>query len=181
MWWMFQRSLRSLSQILLSVWLGMLLMWSSWAAMPAPAAAAIRQLEEKPGQVVYQSRHSVTDQYNNRWQTVAFNRVRPDGSTSFFVRLSGFPDSVDIDRSQPITLRDPMGDVWQAADASEQMFTDASSRKGHIGQYDLLPVVNALDPVLPIEIELPTLDSGTIKLSIQPTAIQEWKTVADRR
>jgi len=181
MWTSIQRSLRSLSGVMLTVLLGVLLMGSSWAMMATPATATIRQLEEKPGQVVYQSRSTVTDQYNNNWQAVAFNRVKPDGSTSFFVRLSGFPGSVDIDRSQPMTLKDPMGDVWQAEDASEQMFTDESTRKGHLGQYNLMPIVDSLDPVLPLELELPTLDSGIIKLSIKPTAIQEWQEVAGHR
>ena len=52
--------------------------------LDAPSAsAAIRQLEESPNQMVYQSRQSLKDQHGNTWQTVAFKRVRSDGNSSF--------------------------------------------------------------------------------------------------
>ncbi|ASC73388.1 hypothetical protein XM38_043530 [Halomicronema hongdechloris C2206] len=41
------------------------------AVAPAsPALAAIRQLEEAPAQVVYQSRQTVQDQQGDRWQVI---------------------------------------------------------------------------------------------------------------
>jgi hypothetical protein len=44
----------------------------------APAQAAMRQLEEAPGQMVYQSRQTLKDQQGNSWQAIAFKRIRPD-------------------------------------------------------------------------------------------------------
>jgi hypothetical protein len=55
------------------------------------ATAAIRQLEEAPGQIVYQARQTLKDQHGNSWQTIAFKRIRPNGKTSFELRLVGFP------------------------------------------------------------------------------------------
>lgn len=63
-----------------------------WGMLHPPSAvAAIRQLEEAPGQMVYQSRQTLQDQHGSGWQTVAFKRIRPDGQASFELRLVGFP------------------------------------------------------------------------------------------
>jgi hypothetical protein len=37
------------------------------------------------------------DQHGNTWQAIAFKRIRPDGQTSFDLRLVGFPGVADID------------------------------------------------------------------------------------
>lgn len=61
-----------------------------------PAIAAIRQLEEAPGQVVYQSRRNLKDQNGMSWQAIAFKRICPDGSRHFYLRLVGFPGTRSI-------------------------------------------------------------------------------------
>jgi hypothetical protein len=143
-----------------------------------PAVAAIRQLEETPGQIVYQSRQSLQDQHGNRWQAIAFNRVRADGTNSFYLRLVAFPGAVEIDRSQPLILTTSLGDSYTAADASQQIFTDASAPEPNVGQYDLQAIVAKLNVAIPLQLQLPTLNSEAIKLSIAPAMIQEWQTVA---
>ncbi|MBF2079616.1 MAG: DUF3122 domain-containing protein [Synechococcales cyanobacterium T60_A2020_003] len=144
----------------------------------APALAAIRQLEETPGQFVYQSRQGVQDQQGDRWQVIAFNRVRPDGSTSFYVRLVGFPGSVDIDRSRPLILTPTVGESFTAEDASSQIFTDASAPESNVGQYDLQPLVADLPTAIPMQMTLPVLNQEDRLLPVSPSLIQEWKTVA---
>jgi hypothetical protein len=143
-----------------------------------PAQAAIRQLEEAPGQVVYQSRQTVSDQHGDRWQVIAFNRIRPDGSTSFYVRLVGFPGTAEIDRSRPLTLTTSLGQSLTAADASSDIFTDASTPEANVGQYDLQPIVSQLPAAIPLQIQLPNLNADDIVLPITPALIQEWKTTA---
>jgi hypothetical protein len=143
-----------------------------------PALAEIQQIEEAPGQILYQSRHTLQDQHGNQWRAIAFNRIRPDGSTSFYLRLVGFPGVADIDRNQPLTLTTSLGETLTAPDASSNMFTDASTPEPNIGQYDLQPIVAALQPAIPVQVSLPTLNSPPIQLSVTPTMIQEWKTVA---
>ncbi|NER81724.1 MAG: DUF3122 domain-containing protein [Leptolyngbya sp. SIO1D8] len=143
-----------------------------------PALATIRQLEEVPGQVVYQSRQAVQDQQGDRWQVIAFNRVRPDGSTSFYLRLVGFPGTAEIDRSQPLTLTTSLGQSLTADDASSKIFTDASAPEPNVGQYDLQPIVAKLPAAIPVQLALPILNQPEILLAISPTLIQEWKTVA---
>ncbi|MGD1942079.1 MAG: DUF3122 domain-containing protein [Leptolyngbyaceae cyanobacterium] len=145
---------------------------------PWPAQAAIRQLEEAPGQVVYQSRQTLTDQHGDRWQAIAFNRVRPDRTTSFYLRLVGFPGTAAINRDRPLILTTSLGQSLTAADASSQIFTDASAPEPQVGQYDLQPIVAQLPIAMPMQLALPTLNNEVVSLSLSPALIQEWKTVA---
>lgn len=143
-----------------------------------PAFAAIQTIEEAPGQVLYQTRHTLQDQHGNRWQAIAFNRVLPDGSTSFYLRLVGFPGVAEIDRSQPLTLTTSLGKRFTANDASSKIFTDASAPEPNVGQYDLKPIVTTLQPVIPLQLSLPAVDASPVRLSVSPSIIQEWQTVA---
>jgi len=146
-------------------------------AYTPPVLAAIRTLEEAPGQVVYQSRQTLQDQYGHRWQAIAFNRIRTNGNTSFYLRLVGFPGSAEIDRSQPLTLTNSLGTALKASDASSKIFTDTSAPEPHVGQYDLKPIVSQLQPVIPLQLSLPTVKGARIQLSVSPTIIQEWQTM----
>ncbi len=169
--------IRRLMTIGLAMVLCGLALMTAFGSMPV-AEAAMRQLEERPGQVVYQSRQSLTDQQGDRWQVIAFNRVRADGSTSFDVRLVTFPGQAVIDRTRPITLTDSLGNVLTAADASEHIFTDAAAPEPHIGQYNLQPIMAQLPAAIPLQLTIPQRDRADAVLVIAPALIQEWQTVA---
>lgn len=143
----------------------------------ATATAAIRQLEEAPGQVVYQSRETLKDQYGNRWGAIAFKRIRPDGKATFDLRLVGFPGMVEIDRTKPLLLTNSLGKTWKANDASANIFTDEI--QPHVGQYDLQPLFTQLQTAIPLKLTLPTVNGEPVKLSIPPSLVQEWQTVAN--
>jgi hypothetical protein len=146
---------------------------------PPSATAAIRQLEEVPNQIVYQSRQSLKDQHGNTWQTVAFKRIRPDGNSSFELRLVGFPDLVAIDHSQPLTLTNSLGKTLTAADTSSGIFTDKSQSQPHVGQYDLQPLLSQLLAEIPLQLALPTVSGEAIRLSVPSSLVQEWQIVAN--
>ncbi|MBE9101996.1 DUF3122 domain-containing protein [filamentous cyanobacterium LEGE 07170] len=146
----------------------------------APAWATIRQLEEAPGQVVYQSRHTLKDQYGNRWQAIAFSRIRPDGTRHVYLRLVGFPGAVAIDRTQPLQLTNPLGTTLTAADASNKIFTDTTNPEPHVGQYDLQPLLDNLQAELPLQLTLPTQSSDPVRLAIASPVIAEWLDIAQR-
>ncbi|WP_103666746.1 DUF3122 domain-containing protein [Pseudanabaena sp. BC1403] len=141
------------------------------------ASAAIRQLEEAPNQMVYQVRQSLKDQHGNTWQTVAFKRVRPDGNSSFELRLVGFPNLVAIDHSQPLTLTNSLGKTLTAADTSSNIFKEGS--QPNVGQYDLQPLLSELQAEIPLKISLPTLKGEAISLSVPSSLVAEWQTVAN--
>jgi Protein of unknown function (DUF3122) len=146
---------------------------------PAMATAAIRQLEEAPGQIVYQARQTLHDQHRSSWQTIAFKRVRADGNTSFALRLVGFPGGVDIDRSQPLTITTSLGKTLTATDASSDLFTAAATPEPNVGQYDLQPLLPQLQAEIPLNLSLPTLQGEAIRLVVPPSLVEEWQTVSN--
>ena len=165
------------------LWLGALILgiWLGFGLFnPPSAAAAIRQLEEAPGQVVYQSRQTLKDQHGNSWQAIAFKRIRPDGSTSMALRLVGFPGVVTIDRSQPLTLTSSLGETLTATDDSGQIFTDEAVPEPNVAQYDLQPLLPALRAEIPLRLTLPTVDGEAVILNVPAGLVEEWQTVASR-
>lgn len=162
--------------------LGAILLGLAWGLgfwkVPS-AAAAIRQLEEAPGQIVYQSREALKDQQGNTWQAIAFKRVLPSGKSSFELRLVGFPGVVTIDRSQPLSLTNSLGKILTAADSSSDIFLGSAQPESNVGQYDLQPLLPQLPAEIPLELTLPTLGSEAVSLSVPTTLVQEWQTVAN--
>ena len=67
-------------------WLGgraialLLLVTLTLTLFASGAHAEIRTIEEAPGQVLYQTRVTLQDQHNQRWQAIAFNRHKSDGT-----------------------------------------------------------------------------------------------------
>jgi len=148
----------------------------------APAGATVRQLEEAPGQVVYQSRYTLKDQHGNRWQAIAFKRLRPDNTSPMYLRLVGFPGAAAIDRTQPLQLTNPLGTTLTAADASSRVFTDAENPEPHVGQYDLQPLLDQdqIQAELPLQLTLPMEHGDAVRLAIASPIIAEWLDIAQR-
>jgi len=166
-----------LASLALTVFLGLVI----GIGTTPDAAAAIRQIEEAPGQMVYQSRQTLKDQHGNSWQAIAFKRVSLNDKTSFELRLVGFPGVVEIDRSKPLLLTNSMGEVLTADDNSSLIFTDLSAPESNVGEYDLQPLLAQLQPEVPLSLTLPTVDSEDIQLSVPPSFVQEWQTLSASR
>ena len=145
---------------------------------PPVARAAIRQLEEAPGQMVYQSRQNLKDQQGNTWQAIAFKRISPDNKVSIYLRLVGFPGVAEIDPTQPIFLTNSLGKTLTANYDLDNILIDPAVPKTNIGQYDLEPVLTQLQASIPLKLTLPTIQGEAIRLSIPPTLIEEWKSLA---
>jgi Protein of unknown function (DUF3122) len=143
--------------------------------------AAIRQLEEAPGQMVYQSRQTLKDQHGHNWQAIAFKRIRPDGETSFYLRLVGFPGVVKIDRSYPLTLTNSLGKTLTATEASSDIFTKSAVPEPNVGQYDLQPLLAQLKAEIPLKLSLPAIEGEAISLSVPSSLVEEWQTVGSYR
>ena len=148
--------------------------WGFWI----PAQATILQIEEAPGQLLYQARQTLKDQHGMTWQTVAFKRIRPDGQTSFELRLVGFPGAVEIDRTQPLHLSNSLGKQWTADDTTSRLFRTPTEQPSTVGQYDLQPLLPNLRAELPLKLTVPTIAADPIRLSVPSSLVQEWQTVA---
>lgn len=144
---------------------------------PTTARADIRTIEEAPGQVLYQTRETLKDQHGNRWQAIAFKRHKAE-TEIMGLRLVGFPGKAVIDRSQPLTLVDSLGNTFTAADTSAKIFTDESAPEPHIGQYDLSSFVADLQAAVPLEVKVPLENDAEAVLVIAPPTIQDWQTLS---
>ena len=145
------------------------------------AASNIRGLKEGTGQMVYQSRQTLKDQYGNNWQAIAFKRIRKDGKTSFFLRLVGFAKVAEIDRSQPLTLTDSLGKILTATDSSNDIFTDSFEPQPNVGQYNLQPILSQLQAEIPLELSLPIVGDEALSLSVPSAFVKEWQTIGNYR
>lgn len=157
-----------------------LIIFLGWGIINPPVALAdIRQLEESPGQIVYQSRQNLKDQHGNTWQAIAFKRINPDNKVSVSLRLVGFPGVAEIDPAQPIFLTSSLGKSFTAIyDSGNILIDPASAPKTNIGQYNIEPLLPQLETTIPLKLTLPTIQGEAIRLSIPPTLIEEWKSLA---
>jgi hypothetical protein len=146
---------------------------------PPSAAAVIRELEEAPEQMLYQSRQTLKDQHGNSWQAIAFKRIRSNGQTSFDLRLVGFPGVIEIDHSQPLTLINSLGKTVFAEADLNNLFTNPAQPEPNVGQYDLQPLLSELQAELPLKLKLPTTGSETVSLSVSPSLVEEWHIVVN--
>ncbi|TVQ51270.1 MAG: DUF3122 domain-containing protein [Spirulina sp. DLM2.Bin59] len=144
----------------------------------APAQADIRQLEEAPGQIVYQSRQILKDQQGSNWQAIAFKRTSSDHGDEIYLRLVGFPGTTQIDHARPLTITSSMGMTLTAADISSDIFTDPAEMKPDVGQYDLQPILMELELAIPLQLLIPTLDPAEILLNVSPHLVEEWQSLA---
>jgi len=146
---------------------------------PLSAAAAITQIEEYPGQMLYQSRQALRDQNGNSWQVIAFKRIHPEGSAVVSLRLIGFADGVEFDHTQPLTLTTSMGEILTARDISSKISQDTPTPR-NVGEYDIQSVLPQLQVAIPFHLTLPMITGSSVKLQIPFTAIQEWHTISAR-
>ena len=141
------------------------------------ANAAITQIEEAPGQVVYQSRQILKDRHGNTWQAIAFKRILPNGKTTLELRLVTFPGVVEIDRAKPLLLINSLGKTFTAADVSSNIFSDPTHPEPNVGQYDIQPLLPQLQAEIPLNLRLPTLGSEAINLVVPSSFVRDWQTL----
>ncbi|MCL1471711.1 DUF3122 domain-containing protein [Argonema antarcticum A004/B2] len=152
----------------------LLVVWS-----PLPAVASVTQIEEYPGQMLYQSRQKLQDQNGNFWQVIAFKRIHPEGNAIVSLRLVGFPGAVEFDRTQPLTLTTSMGKTLTAKDISSEIYQDTPT-PANVGEYDIKSVLPQLQAEIPLHLTLPMVTGSAIELQIPSVAIQEWQAVSAR-
>ena len=165
------------SQLLLIAFLLFTVFVGSELFTTQDAVAAISQLEEAPGQIVYQARQTLKDRHGNSWQAIAFKRVLPNGKVTFELRLVGFPGVTVIDRRKPLVLTDSMGKTLTANDTSSTIFTDLAAPEPNVGQYNLQPLLSQLQAEIPLELTIAAIDSEAINLAVPPSFVEEWQTI----
>ncbi|MCC0178135.1 DUF3122 domain-containing protein [Waterburya agarophytonicola K14] len=136
-----------------------------------PAFASIRQMEEAPGQILVQSRHTLKDDRGNSWQVVLFKRTKADGSSTIHLRLVDFPGLADFAHPQPLQITTNK-DLFKAEDVFAEKAPAAN-----VGEFDMQNVLSQL-PATKLNLSLPMKGEETTQLSIPPEVVLEWQSVA---
>jgi hypothetical protein len=136
-----------------------------------PAWATVRNLEEKPGQMLYQSRQTLLDNQGNTWQVVLFKRVKSDQSTVTNLRLVGFPERDRFQHPAPLIVATSPQNLTELRD----VFATESPEE-NVGQYDLAPVLGQLAMNNFWQLQLPLENPVTI--TVPYYVQQEWQLVA---
>jgi Protein of unknown function (DUF3122) len=147
-----------------------------WLGLGQPAFATITQLEEYPGQMLYQSRQNLQDQTGQSWQAIAFTRIHPEGSSTVSLRLVGFPGSVELDHKQPLILTTSLGRRLMAQDISSEI-AQGSPTLANVAEYDIKSMLPQLKSETPFRLTLPVVTGAAIELKIPSAAIEEWQEI----
>jgi hypothetical protein len=161
------------SKLLLLLSLVALLILGESHLTTQPAWAEIRQIEEAPGQLLYQSQHSLRDQAGYSWQVVLFKPVKNATVTGVNLRLVGFPGVAEFSHPKPLQIKIETGEIFTAEDE----FADQSPAP-NVGQYDFKSVLFKLPINQRTVLLLPIAGDRTITLQIPPSIILEWQTLA---
>ncbi|MEM8830509.1 MAG: DUF3122 domain-containing protein [Cyanobacteria bacterium P01_G01_bin.19] len=137
-----------------------------------PAFASIRQMEEAPGQILVQSRHTLKDDRGNSWQVVLFKRTKADGSSTIHLRLVDFPGLADFAHPKSLTITTNTGNSFKA----EDVFAEKAPAF-NVGEFDLRNILSQL-PVTKLNLSLIMKGDKTTQLSIPSEVVLEWQSVA---
>lgn len=142
---------------------------------PVAQAAPIQQQTEAPGQIIYQTRHTLRDSLGNSWQVIFYKRVEhSDQIRNLNLRLAGFPGAVEFQHPRDLTLTTQRGDTLNASD---DFATDSPAP--NIGEYDFRAIANRLPSRSSLELNLP-LKERSATLQIPLPVILEWQEVVKK-
>jgi hypothetical protein len=137
-----------------------------------PAFAAIRQQEEIPGQLLYQARHSLTDNQGQTWQIILFKRVKDGTVKDVDLRLVGFPEQVNFIHPQALTITTSSGEEFSAPD----LFSEKAPAN-NVGQYDMKDILMDLTQEKSLKISLPVAEN--LSLNIPNPVLLEWSEIVN--
>jgi len=112
------------------------------------ALALTRQQLEGPGQLLYQSRHSLRDDTGSPWQVVLFKRIKDGG----------------------LTITTAKGEILAAKDAFAE-----KSPAANVGQYEMQDILPQLPVTEAIELSLPL--EAPRHLNIPIPVLLEWQSL----
>lgn len=144
-------------------------------SFPSPAKASMSQLEEMPGQMLYQSRHTLRDQNGNPWQVVFFKRIKPDQTTQINLRLVDFPGTATLTHPEPLIVITKSGQEWRAADVFAE-----KAPASNVGQYDLKEIIPQIPLASPLELNLELNEQQRLRLKVPGEIVLEWQDVVQQ-
>lgn len=154
--------------------LTMLLLLTASLVMPQPAIAAVSQVGEPPGCVLYRSEQRLPDQTQAIWHVVLLKQVPSGQAPSLSLKLVGLPGAAEVAHPQPLQIQTHAGDVLMAAD----MFLEDAPAPT-VGQYNVKDFIAGL-PIEDVLLDIPTVGNRSVSLQIPRSVVQEWQDVINQ-
>jgi len=104
-----------------------------------PATALLRQHHETPNVLRYHAQDSLKDRDGNTWQVILFPENLQKRTTTYYLRLVGFPGVNSFIHPQSLEILTSQGKILTATDAYAK-----SAPAPNVGQYDLTPIMAQL-------------------------------------
>ncbi|MBD2136276.1 DUF3122 domain-containing protein [Anabaena sp. FACHB-1237] len=164
---------RSLSIVLLIIFITFTFL-SLESLTSENAIAALTQIEQTSGEVLYRSQVKLDDNLGKVWQVILFKQSYPGAISNINLRLVGFPGSVELIHPQSLRITTNTGKIWNAND----IFLDEAPAPT-IGQYDFTEIL----PQLPLEsLNLSITLPGTkfVNISVPVHVVKEWKSITNK-
>lgn len=134
-----------------------------------PATALLRQHHESPGVLRYHAQESLKDRVGNTWQVLLFPD-RTHASTTYYLRLVGFPGVNSFHHPQALEILTSQGKILKMVDAYAE-----SAPAPNVGQYDLTPAIDLLVTQQNLKLSVPLADGRELALRIPPAVLAEWQ------
>lgn len=163
---------------------------SFWCISPQHASARIIQEQLKPGVVLDKSLRTLRDGNGYSWQAIAFQYVRDGDPEGVYLRLVGFPGAVSLDRTHPMLVSAPSGQVVALDDVSYLIFKDGKPPQPNVAQYALDDVLKQVQLPTTLRLALPIVAPATesssldasevsqLELRIPRAVVEEWVAIA---
>lgn len=135
-----------------------------------PAIAILREYQDAPGVMRYQSQHSLRDPAGYAWQIVLFRQFIPDQSPQLILRLVGFPGVIELAHPQPLEITTNNGRLLTATD----LFATESPAP-NVGQYNVTGVISQIPQNSILNITIPLIENKKITLTIPNSIVIEWQ------
>lgn len=137
-----------------------------------PALALTRSQQESPGQMLYQSRHSLRDETGSPWQVVLFKRVKEGEIQDISLRLVGFPEGIEFLHPERLPIITETGEILVAPDEFAR-----NSPAPNVGQYAMADILPRLSADGSIELSLPLEKPRS--LTVPSPVLLEWQLLRD--
>lgn len=139
-------------------------------AICLPARALLRQHHETPGILRYHAQDSVKDRDGNTWQVVLFPDSKLKPTTTYYLRLVGFPGVNSFVHPQSLEIITNQGQLLTATDAYAK-----SAPASNVGQYDLTSILPQLPLKGNLKLAVPLQNNRELALKISSQVLEEWQ------
>jgi Protein of unknown function (DUF3122) len=150
----------------------------SLVTLSFPATALLRQHHETANVLRYHAQDSLKDRDGNTWQVVLFPDRSQGSTTTYYLRLVGFPEvnafihpqSLEILIAEGGELVNNQGKILTASDSYPH-----SAPAPNVGQYDLTPILTQIPEKGSLELSLPLAQNRKLALKIPSEVLVEWQ------